>query len=269
MGKTRRRTRKRRPQRGGKAIGTGVFSPPLRCAGETPFSTEEYVSKFFTDKDTADKEYENGMILQAIDPEQEMFLTPLHRCDANAEQTNVNKPDEPGYLIVYKNGGSPILDLSKEQKVRCIKATLGIVSVLHQHSLVHLDIHSQNILYDGTRTRLIDFNTVTSVKEVDPLTREEMKFLDINYMFGLMAEVFASVDHLPRSKLIKTRGEAFADWMQDVITLHRKIAKAWGKWNVKDLQVLSMECRLTILGCPVGEPEAEAQPEAQPEAEPT
>lgn len=266
MRKTRRRsrTRSRRRQRGGKRIGNGVFSPPLRCAGETPYTSEEYVSKFFTEKDHADTEYENGMILQAIDPEQTMFVTPLHRCDANAEQTNANTPDEPGYLLVYKHAGSTIVDLPEEQKVRCIKATLPLLSILHQNSLAHLDIHPQNIVYDGTRTRLIDFHTLTSLKGIDPLKQEELKFTDIDAMFGLILEGFSFLYALPRSKVISTRGEIFADWMRDAVALHKKIGKSWGKWKVKDIQVLSMECKLTILGCPVGEAEAKAEAEGEP-----
>ena len=263
--KQKQKQKRRQTQRGGKRIGIGVFSPPLKCSEDVPhLSTEEYVSKFFLEEEVAKEDYENGMKLQAIDPEQNMFITPLHMCKASEQQTNENKPaplgqsgqpgqsgqsGQSGYLIIYKNGGAPISRFSEKQKITCIKAVIPLLKVIHENGFVHFDLHEGNIVFDGTRTRLIDFNSLTSFDSRRPEKDEEYKFHDIDALFTILYKIYSNLEYVPKEKLIEIKGEAFANWIESMFTLAKELKKTWTK--PEDCMRLSDACVNVILACPV------------------
>lgn len=202
----------KRNKKGGRKIGEGsfgkVFSPPLRCVDEGGKTYGEgFVSKILSGSDV-EEEYENSMKVRALDPEGMWSVTPERACKLSDSQENANyvKGAET-YQIIYRHGGLSLYDLLLKPGVvgkahlyvqgmmkqgeedssvfelldpdglsRLINGVKGILGGLDTLNLtyIHGDLHLGNIVYDGHRSRLIDFASLTDVRL--SVQREEESF---------------------------------------------------------------------------------------------
>jgi len=199
--------------RGGKKIGEGsfgqVFAPPLKCKGDDGSKVygEGYVSKILN-ADDIDEEYHNALLVKAMDPEGIWSITPEKACELANVQTNANyKANDKTHQIIYKHGGRSVMNLllapehtgdpfkyirginaegeddksvfafldpsGLSEVIKAIKKIIPSLDILNTKYL-HDDLHSGNIVYDGTNARLIDF---ASLKPVETVIASESKFL--------------------------------------------------------------------------------------------
>jgi len=187
---------------GGKKIGQGafgrVFSPPLTCKSGTKTYGDGFVSKIL-DERFIEEEYANSNLVREMDPEGLWSVTAEHVCELADAQENANYvKDTETHQIIYRHGGVSLFDLllkpgvygkthlfvngERERDVedhsvydlldpdglsRLIHATKGIIGGLDilNTKYLHGDIHLGNIVYDGHRSRLIDFPSLKRIEE--------------------------------------------------------------------------------------------------------
>lgn len=238
--------RTKRSQRGGKRIGQGangaVFSPALSCK-ETSLNISKnsrgYVSKVMNRED-AEREYNKSMLVRELDPSGKWSITAEKICPVGLTQDNANftyKSDD--YQILYKNGGVSLWKLILKEGstnyiqnylngqtfdgdsddsvflklntsglpvlIKAVKSLLPGLNVLNKVYL-HGDLHFDNIVYDGTVCRIIDFMTLEKLKESmksdlgepglsdrDKLVIEdEWRSLDVSVIFHTLLSVLKS-----------------------------------------------------------------------------
>jgi hypothetical protein len=228
--------------KGGKRIGQGangaVFSPALSCA-DGFLDGIGYVSKVMN-KDDAEREYNKSQLVKALDPSGKWSITAEKICPVGLTQDNANftyKSDD--YQILYRNGGVSLwklilksgsvnyvlnylngqtFDGDSDEKVflnlnasglpvliKAVKSLLPGLNVLNKVYL-HNDLHFDNIVYDGTACRIIDFMTLEKIRDSmksdlgepglsdrDKLVIEdEWRSLDVNVLFYSLLSVLKS-----------------------------------------------------------------------------
>jgi hypothetical protein len=232
--------------KGGKRIGQGangaVFSPALSCVDDFLNGSKnksKYVSKVMN-KDDAEREYNKSQLVRELDPLGKWSITAEKICPVGLTQDNANftyKSDD--YQILYKNGGVSLwrlilksgsveyvlnylngqtFDGDSDEKVflnlnteglpvliKAVKKLLPGLNILNKVYL-HSDLHFDNIVYDGTACRLIDFMRLEKLKESmesdlsepglsdrDKLVIEdEWRSLDVSVLFYTLLSVLKS-----------------------------------------------------------------------------
>jgi serine/threonine protein kinase len=185
-----------------------VFSPPLKCKDGPKKYGEGFVSKILEER-FVQEEYENSMKVRELDPGGAWSITAEHACRLGESQDNTNfVKDKETYEIIYRNGGVSLYDLLLKPGVtgkphlyvngfiengvedptvfdfldpeglsRLIKGAKGILAGLDElnKKYIHGDMHLGNVVYDGHRSRLIDFG---SLKLIDDNFRIEKQAFD-------------------------------------------------------------------------------------------
>ena len=186
------RKKNQRSKRGGKYIAEGTYGcvfgePPLKCKDEDSRKSGSVVSKLMRYID-AKAEFEESAKWREIDKEQVFSLSATKMCEV--DETNIkpsnnlgecgvkyknpdNSPDDPRYLIIYKNGGKD-LDKLKPLSDNYEKIFSGFQNlfdglvIAHSKNLVHTDIKPPNIL-SGEKDiylRFIDFGLSFEIKNL-------------------------------------------------------------------------------------------------------
>jgi hypothetical protein len=246
--------------KGGKRIGQGangaVFSPALLCSDSfLEKNAGGYVSKVMS-KDDAEKEYKQSMLVKALDPRGKWSITAEKICPVGLKQDNANftyKSDD--YQILYRNGGVSLWKLILKEGstdyilnylngqtfdgesddsvflnlntsglpilIKAVKSLLPGLNVLNKVYL-HSDLHFDNILYDGSVCRIIDFMRLENLKnsmkseleepglsERDKvLIEDEWRTLDVSVIFHTLLSVL-------KSKWVRrTFPEQFTMWLE-------------------------------------------------------
>jgi hypothetical protein len=228
--KTKRKSN--RPKSGGSIIGSGaygtIYSPPLKCvktnSNETKYYTDAYISKTFTLERmpgySAHDEYQNGLLVKALDPTGVWSITPELICPLDKTQTNANflkkNADDFTNQVIYKNGGIPLyalvlkdglpirpfFDEPKFYKdyepsklntyIDCAKQLMDILPNLHV-KYAHNDLHDANVLYSPVdkKVRLIDFAELKTIEAlVEPKLSKFIKrfgITDTHYLEPIKA----------------------------------------------------------------------------------
>lgn len=196
-------------QRGGDIIGTGhsgcVLNPPLKCKNDNLENIENIVSKIMT-IDDAELEYNQGIFLKQIDPDNQYLIYPIKLCDPDPNiDVSIIKNCYEGYknhkltnlkinqtkLLYYKYGGvryselkindpcTDVLDIFES-----IPHLLEGLNLMHTNDYVHLDIHWKNIIVNKEKSKLnpyfIDFQFSTEIKNFLNIlhTNDQLNFLD-------------------------------------------------------------------------------------------
>jgi serine/threonine protein kinase len=214
---SRRKHTRRHKKRGGTIIGNGqrgfVVDPPIACEGK---DMTGYVSKIFNNK----KVFMNVKArlepvvakLKEIDPHQKHFIYPEF-CDTPGALTPENITDGVneenkhwGYLM--KKGGMTLQDylmatpnrpMSNDAVASFIKTNLNdvieSVKLLHANTILHNDLHLQNVLRMDDKTfRLIDFDDSFVITEEEKQKQfrgwysipsdEDIKNRELNSLIG-------------------------------------------------------------------------------------
>jgi hypothetical protein len=179
---TRRRTRR---LRGGKRIGEGatgkVYVPVLACndGSEAPFRGPGFVGKAIAETSLA-RELRHQAALASLG---DSVIAPIHHCLLAEAQTNANfiensdkamyenetsphlgKKKYLTYQVIYRNGGRNVADLLADRSnhrviFQAIKDFIPVLREFNQR-FIHFDLHLENLVFDGTRIRIIDFENM-------------------------------------------------------------------------------------------------------------
>jgi hypothetical protein len=222
-----RRTRKQRRtrKRGGKRLGRGVsgivYTPVLQCddSSHTQFTGTSFVAKAVPGH-KVESELANADAVRALDPMGEYTILPLHSCKLAGAQTDANflrnKNDSSNtyenneerlgqrkiytHQVIYRNGGKSLQWWFNEPKhlgkmLRALKAFIPKL-VEFNKSYIHFDLHSDNLVFDGEKIRMIDF------EKMGPM-RPEIQNADL---CNLLTNVYNSIKRLGDD-------ETFSDWL--------------------------------------------------------
>ncbi len=175
-----------RRRQGGKRLGRGVsgivYTPVLQCDdnSHTQFAGTTFVSKAVPGH-KVESELANAAAVRALDPAGDYTIVPLHSCTLAGAQTNANflrnKNDYNNvyenneerlgqrkiytHQVIYRNGGKSLQWWFKQPKH--LTAVLRALKVFISHlvefnkSYMHFDLHLDNLVYDGEKIRMIDF----------------------------------------------------------------------------------------------------------------
>jgi hypothetical protein len=196
--------RLRMTQRGGARLGRGVsgivYSPPLLCANENPlYKGKGFASKVVPDS-MLESQIKNSAEIHALDPDGLYTIVPLHHCQLAPHQTNTNfrrnRIDPKNtynnvssnntrrgqkkiytHQIIYRNGGQNLHRLLVSPKnfskvFAALKVFMPNLVEFNRH-YIHFDLHLENLVFDGKRIRMIDF------EKMDRATRPELATADI------------------------------------------------------------------------------------------
>lgn len=185
--KRRQETRRRRGARsGGKRLGRGVsgivYTPVLQCDdnSHTQFAGTTFVAKAVPGH-KVESELANADAVRALDPAGDFTIIPLHNCALAVKQTNANflrNKNDPNntyenneerlgqrkiytHQVIYRNGGKSVARWLSEPKhigkvIRALKVFIPHL-VEFNKTYMHFDLHLDNLVYDGEKIRMIDF----------------------------------------------------------------------------------------------------------------
>ena len=183
----RRRTRQQsRRHHGGKRLGRGVsgivYTPVLQCDNDSykQFAGTAFVSKAVPGH-KVESELANADAVRALDPAGEYTIVPLHSCKLAGLQTNTNflrNKNDPNntyenneerlgqrkiytHQVIYRNGGKSLVRWFGERKhhasvIAAIKEFIPHLVEFNKH-YIHFDLHMDNLVFDGSHVRMIDF----------------------------------------------------------------------------------------------------------------
>lgn len=184
--KQRKRSRHTR-QKGGVRIIKGdkadIHRPPLPCKNDVnmPYRSNAYIGKL---TNTSYEATVNKIKtwLSSIDPEEVYTVPPILSCTLAEKQTNTNI--EKGYMYqeIQKYGGISLHERLANQE-ESLKEILTPLKPFLNHlvefnrQFLHRDLHTGNIVWDGTVYKMIDFEMMTP-KDIEKETiREELFFV--------------------------------------------------------------------------------------------
>jgi hypothetical protein len=225
-----RRTRKRS---GGKRLGRGVsgivYTPVLQCDNNshTDFSGLAYVSKAVPGH-KVESELANADAVRALDPTGDYTIVPLHHCALAGAQTNANflrnknnsnntyenNEERLGqrkiytHQVIYRNGGKSLQWWFSQPKhigkiIRALKVFIPKL-VEFNKSYMHFDLHLDNLVFDGEKIRIIDF------EKMGPM-RPEIQNADL---CNILMSVYHSIKR-------RSDAETFGGWL----TRYEQVAK--------------------------------------------
>jgi len=228
-----RKQRRRRTRRGGKRLGRGVsgivYTPVLQCDDNsyTQFAGPSFVSKAVPGH-KVESELANSAAVRALDPVGDYTIVPLHSCKLAGAQTDANflrnKNDSSNtyenneerlgqrkiytHQVIYRNGGKSVARWLSEPKhlgkiIRALKVFISHL-VEFNKSYMHFDLHLDNLVFDGEKIRMIDF------EKMGPM-RHEIQNADL---CNLLMSVYNSIKRLGDD-------ETFSDWL----TRYEQVAK--------------------------------------------
>jgi hypothetical protein len=177
----RRRTR----QRGGKRLGEGVtgkvYMPVLACddGSDAPYRGPGFVGKAIAETSLAREiKYKNELALLG-----DAVIAPRHLCLLAEAQTNANfvsnsrnavyennksphlgKKKYYTYQIISPYGGANVADLLADRSnhrviFQAIKDFIPALIKFNER-FIHFDLHLENLVFDGTKIRMIDFENM-------------------------------------------------------------------------------------------------------------
>ena len=177
-----RRTRKRGGKRLGRGVSGIVYTPVLQCDNNShiEFDGPTYVSKAVPGH-KVESELANADAVRTLDPAGEYTIVPLHSCELARLQTNTNflrNKNDPSntyenneirmgqrkiytHQVIYRNGGRSLVRWFGERKhhasvIVAIKEFIPHLVEFNKH-YIHFDLHMDNLVFDGSPVRMIDF----------------------------------------------------------------------------------------------------------------
>lgn len=185
-----------RKRRGGARLGRGVsgivYSPPLSCAdsSEAEYSGKDFVSKVVPEH-LLGSQLVNSAKIKELDPKGLFTIVPLHYCILSDDQKNTNfrrNRNDPEnkynnnnnnstrrgqkklytHQIIYRNGGQNlhrVLQSSKNfSKVFAALKVFMPNLVNFNQRYIHFDLHLENLVFNGKRIRMIDFEKMAEAR---------------------------------------------------------------------------------------------------------
>jgi hypothetical protein len=153
--RTKKRTRKR-TQRGG----TKIAKPPLPCVGNVniPYRSNAYIGKI------TPHSYEHLILkikeyLASVDPTEAYIIPPILHCELASPSKNSR------FQEIQKYGGVSLYDRLQKGGESLADILLPLEPFL-QHlaefnkRFLHRDLHTGNIVWDGSVYKMIDFETM-------------------------------------------------------------------------------------------------------------
>jgi serine/threonine protein kinase len=187
--------------RGGKYIASGTygctFNPHLKCINVS--NKKNTVGKVFADNNEHDAEVDvMTQIQKDIDPLNK-FTVPFYgscgvhyyrQTDATTKCTHLHQTNPQQHQqLLYGYGGQSLS--SKFAKAGSIKSFLNLLpkflplfdglTVFNQYKIVHLDLKTDNILYNRSKLFLIDFGLMQ--RETDIYSSSNMRVLIHDYVW--------------------------------------------------------------------------------------
>jgi len=171
---------------GGKRLGRGVsgivYTPVLQCDthSHTQFAGTSFVAKAVPSH-KVESELANADTVRAMDPTGDYTIVPVHSCALAGAQTNANflrNKNDPNntyennetrngqrkiytHQVIYRNGGKSLEWWLKQPKHygRVIPALKKFIPHLVEFNklYLHFDLHLDNLVFDGDKIRMIDF----------------------------------------------------------------------------------------------------------------
>jgi hypothetical protein len=188
--KTRRgRKQKRKTQRGRGRIAlapsVAVYHPPLLCKENenSPYRSNSYVGKL-TAKNLTETTKKVIAEIANVDPDRVYTLPPILSCQIASEQTNTNvntifKHQKFQYQQIQPYGGMSLYDRleAKEPLADVLLPLEPFLKHLTQFNtkLLHNDLHTRNLVWDGSVYKMIDFDTLETREHFKETAREELK----------------------------------------------------------------------------------------------
>ena len=196
--KTRRsHKQKRKTQRGrGRLVlqnYTSIFRPPLKCKDgtNTPYKSNAYIGKLLW-QDTRERTTSIMQILQFIDPAGLYTIPPVAYCELAPEQENKNaqnntyKKGKYKFQEIQRYGGISLGSRFRaKEPLKDILLPLEVffpnLDRFNTH-YVHTDLHPNNLIWDGTVYKMIDFDYISSKNTIQDEIQSELEMVHKNNM---------------------------------------------------------------------------------------
>lgn len=186
-----------------------VYSPAIRCSKVLDYlnrkntNSKNLISKVFISSNDFDTELDFLKSIEDIDKTGKYFVIPNKTCltSVNAILKNTNKKcnllenietENKLYQIVMPKAGLSLLSYLQEYYIKNkkkyslrdwiknIKNVLLGIELLNKHSLVHRDIKSENILFNGNKMKIIDLGLMCPSEEIYKENNKHV--LEYNYL---------------------------------------------------------------------------------------
>lgn len=185
-----RSSRKQKTQRGrGRIMQTStisIFRPPLKCkdGSNVPYQSNAYIGKIVK-QDTAVRTAQLIELLKLIDPLGEYTIPPVLFCELAPEQNNNNAKNElftgQNYKFqeIQRFGG-----ISLHKRLENLESLANVVLPLKQffdklglfnRQFIHKDLHTDNVVWDGSVYKMIDFETMVPMATVETVIRDDIE----------------------------------------------------------------------------------------------
>lgn len=187
-----------------------VYSPSVRCSRIIEFlnkktvNSKTLISKVYSRSNDFETEIQFLKSIKDIDPKGKYFVVPNKTCTTTVKTILNSNPDNECsllesidtekklYQILMPNAGLSLLSFFQEyytknkskyslrEWIKSIKGILEAIKLLNTNSLVHRDIKSDNIVFNGKTLKVIDLGLMVPNKEVY-LSRNK-HVLEFNYL---------------------------------------------------------------------------------------
>lgn len=170
---------------------TTIYRPPLKCKDNTnvPYKLNAYIGKIGK-RDTSARTTWIKQVLEYIDPREEYTISPLAYCELAPEQDNTNAQNN-----TYKKGSYKFQEIQKYGGVSLgsrfttkeplkdvllpLEAFFPKLLQFNTHYL-HTDLHPNNLVWDGTTYKMIDFDYMTHRTQVQDEIQSELETVHKN-----------------------------------------------------------------------------------------
>lgn len=159
-----------------------IVAPALKCKNHTVDINDNVVSKIFKEKKSWGLEYEESLKISKIKDYEKYFIVPFEACIVDDSQFGIWNDckiikSEPVfrelYQVLMKKGGISLreyiakkIHITIDEWFNVLLQILAALKILAENRLAHMDIKLDNIMYDGTTVKLIDFGLTTSYDNI-------------------------------------------------------------------------------------------------------
>lgn len=186
-----------------------VYYPAIRCSKVLEYinkknqNSKNSISKVFNRNKSFEEEIKFLKSINSIDKYGKYFVVPNKTCLTNVntilKHTNGKchifdymNTQQQLYQIVLPNSGKPLQKFMEDYKdtnkikypikewIKNIENILYGIELLNENSLIHRDIKSDNILFDGKKAKIIDLGLMCPKEDIYKINNKHI--LEYNYL---------------------------------------------------------------------------------------